>query len=249
MFYRPLYNGSWFPATDHGLRTTDYGLRTLFMCDHWMPLVKLSLTMEQFHQLPRNGAYKYEYIGGQAYLSPRPRHYHALLELQPRSVNAEVIVRPVVPGEGMNLARLFAASFGSIQPFGDLDDATRLQASRESLARVLAGGDGPFIERASFVAVDEERTIGAILVTLLPDGDPCDHECYEWREKPPTDCIEKRLGRPHLKAVFAAPDARGNGIGTALLAATINELLKMGYKELLSTFMIGNELSTLWHWR
>ena len=125
-----------------------------------------------------------------------------------------------------------------------------------AMARALPGGrrrilfgDGPFIERASFMAVDEERAVGAILVTLLPEGDPCDHECYEWRERPPADCIEKRLGRPHLTWIFAAPHARGNGIGTALLAATVNELLKMGYKELLSTFMIGNELSTLWHWR
>src|SRR5207248_954273 len=113
-----------------------------------------------------------EYIGGQAYLSPRPRHYHALLQLQPRTLSADVTVRPVVTAEVMNLDRLFAASFRSIQPFGGLDDTTRLQASRESLARALAGGDGPFIERASFVAVDEERTMGAVLVTLLPDGDP-----------------------------------------------------------------------------
>ena len=87
-----------------------------------------------------------------------------------------------------------------------------------------------FIERASFMAVDEERAVGAILVTLLPEGDPCDHECYEWRERPPADCIEKRLGRPHLTWIFAAPHARGNGIGTALLAATVNELLKMGFQ-------------------
>src|SRR5207245_1746906 len=66
------------------LRTTDYGLRTtdqLKMCDEWMPVVELPLTLEQFHQLPRNPAYKYELIGGKAYLSPRPKHFHAQLDL------------------------------------------------------------------------------------------------------------------------------------------------------------------------
>jgi hypothetical protein len=34
-----------------------------------------------------------------------------------------------------------------------------------------------------------------------------------------------------------------------LLAAAGNALLELGYRELLTTFMLGNESSMLWHWR
>ena len=34
------------------------------MCDEWMPTVVLPLSAEQFRQLPRNAAYKYERLGG-----------------------------------------------------------------------------------------------------------------------------------------------------------------------------------------
>jgi GNAT superfamily N-acetyltransferase len=219
------------------------------MCDHWMPLVKLTLSVEQFEQLPRNGAYKYEYVDGKAYLSPRPRHYHALLDLQPRTANVEASILAVDADELMKLVPLFATSFQIIQPFGSLDDRTRLCAAREALARVLSGDDGPFIQRASFKAVEQNETVGAILVTLLPDGDPCDHNSYLWQTRPPAGCIEKRLGRPHLTWIFVTPGRSGHGIGTALLAAATNELFEMGFTQLLSTFMAGNESSMLWHCR
>jgi hypothetical protein len=38
------------------------------------------------------------------------------------------------------------------------------------------------------------------------------------------------------------------GIGSALLGHATNALLKLGYTELASTFLLGNESSTLWHW-
>jgi L-amino acid N-acyltransferase YncA len=39
------------------------------------------------------------------------------------------------------------------------------------------------------------------------------------------------------------------GTGTALLGAAVRELLALGYSQLLSTFMLGNDSSMLWHWR
>ena len=66
------------------------------MCEEWMSPVKLDITIEQFHQLPRHPAFKYEYFGGHAYLTPRPKFYHALLELdqfQPPEATREFSVR------------------------------------------------------------------------------------------------------------------------------------------------------------
>jgi GNAT superfamily N-acetyltransferase len=86
-------------------------------------------------------------------------------------------------------------------------------------------------------------------VTLLPQRDPCHWGSYEWTEPPPPDCIEKGLGRRHLTWIFVAPGCTGEGLGTQLLSAAVGELLALGYRELLSTFMIGNDASSLWHWR
>src|SRR5437016_285565 len=138
------------------------------MCDQWMPMIQLPLTYEQFRQLPRNPAYRYEYLNGQAYLSPRSRHYHALLDLH---AMASPLAGEGGGGnleEGVEIVRaraedfavlgpLFAAAFRSIQPFGSLDDETRGEAARQALERTRTGGDGPWIAQASFVARKEER--------------------------------------------------------------------------------------------
>ncbi len=39
------------------------------------------------------------------------------------------------------------------------------------------------------------------------------------------------------------------GIGSGLLAHASNSLVELGYTELLSSFILGNESSMLWHWR
>jgi hypothetical protein len=227
------------------------------MCDEWMRGIKLPLTWEQFHQLPRNPAYKYEYLGGEAYLTPRPKHFHAVLPLGPAAgaipedAGDGITLRPIRPAEVPDLEPLFAGAFSRVQPFGSLNEATRKQAAHQCLERTRTGGDGPWVERASFVAVrgEEGRPTGAIFITLLPDGDPCDWDSYYWAEPPPPDCVERRLGRPHLTWIFVSPLCAYRGVGMALLAAAVRELLGLGYTQLVSTFLLGNDSSLLWHWR
>jgi GNAT superfamily N-acetyltransferase len=227
------------------------------MCDEWMPRLELPLTLEQFHQLPRNPAYKYEYFGGAAWLNPRPRYYHALLDLEtyvagpPPPTTLPVAVRPIQPADWEDLVPVFSAAFRAQQPFGSLETDVRLQATRKSLEHTRSGGDGPWIEAASFVATapEEVTSVGAILLTLLPDTDPTQWDSFHWKEPPPPDCIERRLGRPHLTWIFVSPSHAGHGTGTVLLRTVAAKLLDLGYKQLASTFMLGNDSSMLWHWR
>lgn len=225
------------------------------MCDDWMPLLRWNLSADQFRQLPRNSAYKYELINGEACLSPRPKHYHALLDLRTFRPAAEpvesMMLRPAGEKDFGELVPLFAAAFRTTQPFGSLDDATRKEAARRALERTRAGGDGPWIDAASFIATSSEtgQPVGAILLTLLPTGDLGDFESYYWDEPPPEDAITRRLGRPHLTWIFVSPLQVGRGTGTLLLTAAVRELRALGYDELVSTFMIGNDSSMLWHWR
>jgi GNAT superfamily N-acetyltransferase len=125
------------------------------------------------------------------------------------------------------------------------------QAAHHCLRRTTTDGDGPWVRQASFLAVtgSDPRPAGAAFVTLVPDGDPCDGDSYYWHQSPPEDYLPQRRGRPHLTWIFVAPLRAAQGTGTALLHAAARQLQEMGYALLLSTFLLGNDSSLLWHWR
>lgn len=227
------------------------------MCDEWMPVVRVPMGIETFHQLPINAAYKYEYFGGAAVLSPRPRTYHAAYDLTrviPSDQQAspeEYEVGPLTANLNDALAVLFAGAFCRTQPFAGLEDAARKDAAGVCLQRTFNGQDGPWVADASFVLRrrEDQHLVGAILITLLPEGDASDIACYEWRTPPPSDLWEAGRGQPHLTWIFSHLWHKGEGIGTHLLAASAERLRRQGYVRLLSTFIAGNDSSQLWHWR
>ncbi len=226
------------------------------MCDEWMTPVTFPISREKFHQLPRHAAFDYEYVDELACLTPRARCYHAVLDLTRyqavEPLPEQTSIRLVGEGEPnlADLEGLFAAAFDRQQPFGGLDMARRKEAARVVLRKTMMGGDGPWIRAASFVALTPQLPpVGAIFITLLPDLDAADWDSFHWREPPPEDCIARCLGRPHLTWIFVGPTQAGGGTGTALLAASVAALKGMGYQQLATTFMAGNDSSMLWHWR
>jgi GNAT superfamily N-acetyltransferase len=218
------------------------------MCDDWMPPIDLPLTIEEFRALPRNPAYKYEHVGGRAILTPRPKFYRAVRDLSPVAVEEPAELVRLTVAELDSLTDLFAASFRYVQPFGSLADDPRWEAARQALRRTAAGGDGPFVGAASFVARESGQPVGALCVTLVNDGDPRDYDGFAWEQPPPEDCLERRLGQPHVTWVFVVPAKKGRGVGTALLAASVEALRGLGYERLYSTFVLGNDATLLWHW-
>ena len=222
------------------------------MVEEWMPPLQLPLSPTQFVQLPRNAAFKYTYHDGVAWIHPRPKYFHALLSLPDCRIEGTATIRSrrFASRDWGPLTEIFAEAFAAYQPFAGQEKPARMVAAKEALQRTVDGGDGPWIEPASFVALDStERIVGAILVTLLPALDPTDWDSYSWEEPPPADCIERRLGRPHLTWIFVDPQRAGLGVGCALLRGSASALVAMGFDELASTFMLGNESSMLWHWR
>jgi GNAT superfamily N-acetyltransferase len=219
-----------------------------------MRLVKIRMTLREFHQLPRHPAYKYEYIDGETWLTPRPRSYHAILDLRPPPVSAAddgVTTRPMTAADWKDLGKLFAVAFRDRPPFLGLDDRKRRSAARAILEYARTGGDGPLIEAACFMADLRHHSgpAGGVVVTLLPASDLSDWRSFSWPAPPPPDAVARGLGRPHLTWIFVHPLAEGQGVGTALLHAATRELLVLGYTQLASTFLLGNDSSTLWHWR
>lgn len=228
------------------------------MIDRWFSRIKLPLTFEQFRKLPRNASYKYEFIDGETWISPRPKQYHAMLALQGTDARTRlelddepVRLRTLAEADWEELPALFVSAFRRVQPFASLDEATALKAACHCLDQTRDGGDGPLIGPASYVAQAEANgaLLGAILVTNMPDIDLTDFHELRWPEPPPSDWLERRLGRPHLTWVFVDHHFAGHGVGTALLSAASNALIGIGYHQLASTFLLGNESSMLWHWR
>ena len=124
----------------------------------------------------------------------------------------------------------------------------RLSALRvaEAIARGLRAGGAPAPDLCPLSS--EQVRLGG-LPTLLPDVDPTEWGAFHWKEPPPPDVLERRAGRPHLTWVFVGPFHAGEGVGTTLLDAAVRALLEMGYAQLASTFLAGNDSSMLWHWR
>ena len=226
------------------------------MRDEWFPHLEFPVTIEQFHQLPKNPIYKWEYWDGKAHLSARPKSYHCLLDLQPTSAPEAIAVRSrwtakiraLQDGDWAHLPQVFAAAFGSIPPLCGMEDEAATAAASSCLEKTRSGGEGPLVESACFVAFDDEaRPCGASLITLGPDTDLTTLDHLHWKT-PPENAIERRIGRPHLTWIFVRPWLARHGIGGALLAHSANALLALGYRQLASTFWLGNESSTLWHW-
>ena len=221
------------------------------MIEKYFRLMRHRMAIEDFERLPRNPAYKYEYLDGEGWLTPRPHFFHAILDLVPPGHGEPFGLRPLPPGEILDLVPLFRAAFRRVQPFASLSDQEAEQAGRESLENTLRGSDGPLVEPACFCAYEEgsQRPAGAILITLLPALEAGQWRYRPWPEPPPSDAVDRRLGQPHLTWVFVSPMAARRGLATALLAAGVEALLELGYPRLASTFLLGNDRSLLWHWR
>jgi GNAT superfamily N-acetyltransferase len=211
------------------------------MMHEWFSAIELPLTRQQFRQLPQNPAYKYEYFEGHARLSPRPKSYHATLDLPAfarpitdLATDDELVVRPLRDADWQRLPKLFAAAFHRVQPFASLTDDDRLTAAEDCLARTREAGEGPLVGEACLVAarIADDKLVGANLITIPPD-----------------EAIEQVAGGPHLTWIFVSPMYARQGVGMALLDTAVQALLRLGYAKLVSTFLLGNESSMLWHWR
>lgn len=220
--------------------------------ERWFPRIDIPMTWAQFRQLPEHPAYRYEYLDGVARLTGRPRRYHALLSFDDRIRRASAIaadVRPIDPPEWTQLPGVFADAFAGTAPLSLLEPEQRFAAAADCLARTRAGEFGVCVPPASFVALIDEQVVAAIIITLVQAGDLHDFTDPRWGEPPPPDALDRRWGRPHLTWVLSAPAAARRGLASALLDRSIATLQDLQYRELATTFLLGNEASLLWHWR
>lgn len=209
--------------------------------DRCFDVLELRLSIDEYARVPRNAAYKYEYFGGAAVLSPRPKPRYARIATNAAiatdaaaPLSGGMRLRPLEDEDRGRLVPAFAAAFEHLPPFGALSEERRQEAAREAIADTLDGRDGPLVDVACRVAIDtRNRPLGACLVTR-----PCDAR----------HVIESMRGQPHLTWIFVAPLAARDGLGTAMLRHALARLRADGWQTLYSTFLVGNEASALWHW-
>ncbi len=203
-------------------RSVDPNPGATAMIQEWFSAIELPLSWRQFWQLPQNPAYKYEYSDGRAWLSPRPKSCHAVLDLAAfRRPIAEVatdeklVIRPLQDADWQQLPALFAAAFYRVQPFASLTDDDRLAAAQDCLDYTHGAGEGPLVGEACLVAAraDDAMLLAANLITLPPDK-----------------AIEHAAGSPHLTWIFVGPSyspGRWHGIarrgGPGVVATWIHE--------------------------
>src|SRR5262245_6236874 len=121
------------------------------MCEEWMPRLQLKLTVQEYQQLPRNPAYKYEYHEDHVVLTPRPVFLHGLFDLKqtlPETSTDGLTIRPMEEADFVLLEPIFASAFHHVQPFGSLPEADYPRAAHVALERTRTGGDGPWIRSA-----------------------------------------------------------------------------------------------------
>jgi predicted N-acetyltransferase YhbS len=202
------------------------------------------MTLTEFDALPHRLGWKHEYWDGAARLSPEES---AIAEFR-RPITTPVkstysnnwIVRPIQRDDSAALIELFLRAFESADEFAGYSESSFRSRAAESVARFFARDMSTATTHAShetrlsdwkevsFVVEDAQQLIGAALIR------------------------EVRLG-PILEPIMIAPAYQRRGVGSALLATTLNKLRVMASQDkapleyLYSRCHLSNPHSLAWH--
>lgn len=133
-----------------------------------------------------------------------------------RPLANDVPLRPPEEAEVLGLTAFFIEVYE-----GHMEQAFGMHVGSEAdwrayIAALFKGESGEFMPDASFVALEGERIVGAILVT-------------HW------------MGSPLLAEIGVSKDHRGRGLGAALLQAAMNRLADRGERTLGLYVTVGND--------
>lgn len=183
----------------------------------------IAMSVEEFHALPMELGWKYEYWNGTAHITPSHGLVIATVPVSLREVKAPVEVRRLCDGDADAVNSAFIEAFADSVDYCDCD--------REAVARGAEYALNDFAKRerrkpstASHVAIDPEDSavIGAALVSGGAEN-------------------------PILRILFVAPGWRRRGIAAAVVAAALNRLHELGDARLTSSHLLANEASRRWH--
>ncbi len=185
------------------------------------------MTWDEFHLLPRRPGWKHEYMGGKAYIQPRPSVAIARAPVMPRSVSAPdgFRLRPATPADAPLLIHAFFDAFRDSIDYWDYPLPRIRTDARESIETCFAGKRGLFHPASRLAFAPTGRSVaGAALVAEDADG-------------------------PNLDLLFVRPRWQRRGLAAALVQSTMNALHDAGESHLDGGYNVANEASAAVHRR
>ncbi len=229
------------------------------MLPDWFVPAQIRMTWEEFQKLPRHPAYRYEYRNGELRQSGRPilrncrikTEFQAASKVDDRIEALRLSFADLKNFNGQALTTLFKQAFARSAPYFSLSPAELDQAVQDHFLSVLQAHPWPIAWSASRLLLKESSNepVAASVVTLVPDANWTDFTDPKWQQQAPPDALEKCWGHPHLTWIFVSPQYQRHGIGSILLSEARNEVRNLGYRNLFSTFLVGDYESMLWHWK
>lgn len=195
----------------------------------------LEMSRDDYDMLPRRWGWKYEYMDGCAVITPRDYYVSLRAEVTRRDViipdDDELHLQPFAmntanPFDEQRLVSAFVDAFADSVEFCDGEYADIEAGAWKSVNGFVTGKRGtPHpASRVALVPAQHFPVVGAAFVTA--NGDDV--------------ALDLLLVRPRWQRC---------GLGTALVAAVINELQGAGVTSLRSSYHIANEASAAWHTR
>lgn len=189
--------------------------------------MKLPMSMDDFHRVPRHPDWKWEYWDGAAQLSYRPRTIELTLDTAAAvRVTRQHDVRLVDTTRDQERLRTFLADVWRTEdPCRTFDEQTTDEWLRYGLDTSFTRLDEP----AGILVEAGAELVGAVVTERPYPRDEIQVLCLGW--------LTVRSGY------------RCDGVATAMLAAVVEVLRTAGVQQLRSGVSVGNRPSLYWHWR
>jgi GNAT superfamily N-acetyltransferase len=190
------------------------------------------MSFEEYRALPMHPAWRHEYYGGMAHLSPRDTAVAFLrLPVAPRPpvpLPAAHCLRPPDPDADRDaLADAFFCAFAETVEYCDWDEENIRVAARDAVRTCFAGRRGAFLPGFSRLVVSDSVGVVAAALLVRPESEPT----------------------AHLDLLFVRPEAHRTGLATAAVTDCVNALHAAGELLLTSAYHVGNDASVAWHTR
>ncbi len=190
-----------------------------------MKSLKIPMTIEEFETAEFPFGWKDEYCDGFAYLTPREHGILMKIPVEKRRVANVAVIKPIDSASVGQLSELFYAAFVESVEFCDYTKSEIKRLARKNVKSFFDGKRGiPALElsRVAILPRAENSLVGACLVSR-----------YKYGYK--------------NEILFVRPEMQKNGVGTALVAAVMNDLSDADEKIFWSERHICNEASGAWH--
>ncbi len=183
-------------------------------------MIEERMSVDEYHLLPGDPAWKVEYYDGKAVWEPRHNLVTLTVPVTLREAPLSSLVRPLKEVDRAGLQAGYVEAFtDAIDFFGYSADAIARSAARDIGA---AYEEDPAIRAASHVAMDGLELVGAALLARYDTG-------------------------PHLNVLFVRAGWRRRNLATSLAASALSALHGQRETKLSSFHHIGNEASAAWH--